>query len=206
MIEPSSPLLCAICRGGSSSARSSRSSRESARPRRRTRRDGWPWPPAAMRCRHQGRRSLRREEIADTFSRSPLARIYGEGGNLMNTEDLTEIERAGRRCGVCHSGRGWRRFEIIRAAEGEPVVLCGSCRVRFGDNPPVGSKPAAASDPAPAALSRSRRRTRARVSAGPSGLIASERRCARCLARSQQRWLPERQDSTTTRHSPDYRT
>ncbi len=99
-----------------------------------------------------GPRSLRREEIADTFSRLPLATIYGEGGNLMNAEDLTEIERAGRRCGVCHSGRGWRRFEIVRPAEGEPVVLCASCRVRFGDNPPVGSQPAAASDPAPAAL------------------------------------------------------
>jgi hypothetical protein len=99
-----------------------------------------------------GPRSLRREEIADTFSRLPLATIYGEGGNLMNAEDLTEIERAGRRCGVCHSGRGWRGFEIVRPAEGEPVVLCASCRVRFGDNPPVGSQPAAASDPAPAAL------------------------------------------------------
>jgi hypothetical protein len=44
----------------------------------------------------------------------------------MDTKDLTDIERAGRRCGVCHSGRGWRRFEIVRPAERDPVVLCGS--------------------------------------------------------------------------------
>jgi hypothetical protein len=58
----------------------------------------------------------------------------------MRTEDLIEIEDAGRRCGVCHSGRGWRRFEIVRPAEREPVVLCGGCRARFGDDPPVGRK------------------------------------------------------------------
>jgi hypothetical protein len=69
----------------------------------------------------------------------------------MNAEDLTEIERAGRRCGVCHSGRGWRRFEIVRPAGREPVVLCGSCRARFGDDPPVGRKPAPEPEPASAA-------------------------------------------------------
>ncbi len=55
----------------------------------------------------------------------------------MTTEDLIEIERAGRRCGVCHSGRGWRRFKVVRSAGREPVILCGSCRARFGDDPPV---------------------------------------------------------------------
>jgi hypothetical protein len=69
----------------------------------------------------------------------------------MDTEDLTEIDRAGRRCGVCHSGRGWRRFEFVRPAQREPVVLCGSCRARFGDDPPVGRKPAPASEPTRAA-------------------------------------------------------
>ena len=68
-----------------------------------------------------------------------------------DTEDLTEIERAGRRCGVCHSGRGWRRFEVVHPAEREPVALCGSCRARFGDDPPVGRKPAPASESARAA-------------------------------------------------------
>jgi len=68
-----------------------------------------------------------------------------------DTEDLTEIERAGRRCGVCHSGRGRRRFEVVHPAEREPVALCGSCRARFGDDPPVGRKPAPASESARAA-------------------------------------------------------
>src|ERR1700737_2395169 len=67
----------------------------------------------------------------------------------MHTEDLTEIEHAGRRCGVCHSGRGWRRFEIVRPAEREPVVLCGGCQARFGDDPPVGRKPTPPPDPPP---------------------------------------------------------
>ena len=66
-------------------------------------------------------------------------------------EDLSEIERAGRRCGVCRCGRGWRRFEIVRPAEREPVVLCGSCRARFGDDPPLARKPERELAPAPAA-------------------------------------------------------
>jgi hypothetical protein len=65
----------------------------------------------------------------------------------MNGEDLIEMERAGRRCGVCRSGRGWRRFEVVRPPGREPVVLCGSCRARFGDDPPIGRKPAP--EPAP---------------------------------------------------------
>jgi hypothetical protein len=69
----------------------------------------------------------------------------------MNSEDLTEIERAGRRCAVCHSGRGWRRFEVVRPEGREPVVLCGSCRARFGDDPPVGRLPEPAPEPSPAA-------------------------------------------------------
>jgi hypothetical protein len=67
----------------------------------------------------------------------------------MNAEDLSEIERAGHRCGVCRSGRGWRRFEIVRRAEREPVVLCGSCRARFGDDPPVARKPEPEPEPEP---------------------------------------------------------
>ena len=58
----------------------------------------------------------------------------------MSAEDLIEIEHAGRRCGVCRSGRGWRRFQIVRPAGRDPVVLCGSCRARFGDAPPNGRK------------------------------------------------------------------
>ena len=52
------------------------------------------------------------------------------------------MERAGRRCSVCRSGRGWRRFEVIRLPGREPVLLCGNCRTRFGDDPPIGRKPA----------------------------------------------------------------
>lgn len=72
----------------------------------------------------------------------------------MRSEDLIEIENAGRRCGVCRSGRGWRRFEVVRAAEREPVVLCGGCRARFGDDPPVGRKPARALEAVPATAER----------------------------------------------------
>jgi len=68
----------------------------------------------------------------------------------MNAEDLNEIERAGRRCAVCQSGRGWRRFEVLRQEGREPVVLCGSCRARFGDDPPVARGAAPPPPPAPA--------------------------------------------------------
>ena len=66
----------------------------------------------------------------------------------MRSEDLIELERAGRRCGVCRSGRGWRRFEIVRPVNREPVVLCGGCRARFGDDPPVGRQAAPAPESA----------------------------------------------------------
>jgi hypothetical protein len=80
----------------------------------------------------------------------------------VDNEDLNEIERAGRRCAVCHSGRGWRRFEVLRAADREPVVLCASCHARFGDEPPVERKtttaPAPESEPAQARERAPRRR------------------------------------------------
>jgi hypothetical protein len=66
----------------------------------------------------------------------------------MNAEDLIKVGRAGRRCGVCQSGRGWRRFELVRPARRELVVLCGSCRARFGDDPPIGRKPIRTEEPA----------------------------------------------------------
>jgi hypothetical protein len=67
--------------------------------------------------------------------------FYGEGRTPLRTEDLIEIEKAGRRCGVCRSGRGWRRFELVRSAGRESIVLCGGCRARFGNDPPVGRNP-----------------------------------------------------------------
>ena len=75
------------------------------------------------------------------------AASYDDGLEPMDDADLIEMERAGRRCGVCRSGRGWRRFEVVRPPGREPVILCGSCRARFGEDPPVGRKPAP--EPAP---------------------------------------------------------
>jgi hypothetical protein len=69
----------------------------------------------------------------------------------LRSEELIEMENAGRRCGVCGSGRGWRRFELVRRADREPIVLCGGCRARFGDGPPVGRNPAPPLEPVPAA-------------------------------------------------------
>jgi hypothetical protein len=59
--------------------------------------------------------------------------VYGEARPPLRTQDLIEIENAGRRC---RSGRGWRRSEVVRPAEREPIVFCGGCRARFGDDPP----------------------------------------------------------------------
>jgi hypothetical protein len=60
----------------------------------------------------------------------------------MSAEDLTEIERGGRRCAVCRSGRHWRRLEVVRREDAEPVVMCAACRARYGSAPPVRERPA----------------------------------------------------------------
>ena len=100
----------------------------------------------------RSRRSPRsRQTDHGHLPRRPLETFYREGREPMDAEDLTEIQLAGRRCGVCLSARGWRRFELIRPAGREPVLLCGSCRARFGDDPPVNRTAAPASQPAPAA-------------------------------------------------------
>lgn len=94
----------------------------------------------------------------------------------MNAEDLIETERAGRRCSVCHSGRGWRRFEVVRPAGSEPVVLCGSCRARFGDDPPIGRKPSATAEPAQPLGPRKPAGTQRRSQAHPDRLQAAVRK------------------------------
>lgn len=62
----------------------------------------------------------------------------------MNDEDLIEVERNGRRCGVCRSGRRWRDFEVLREEGREPVVMCPACRARYGQTPPARIEPAVA--------------------------------------------------------------
>jgi hypothetical protein len=73
----------------------------------------------------------------------------------VNAEDLVEIERAGRRCAVCRTGRHWRRFKVVRPSGGEPVVMCAACQARYGDAPPAPEIPKAAPAPAPEPAPRS---------------------------------------------------
>ena len=80
----------------------------------------------------------------------------------MTDEDLTIIENAGRRCAVCHTGRRWRDFEVVRPENGEPVVMCAACKARYGEKPPVAvaepaPEPAAAAAPEPAQKKPARR-------------------------------------------------
>jgi hypothetical protein len=55
----------------------------------------------------------------------------------LDAEDLAVIDRAGRRCAVCRTGRRWREFAVVRPDSAEPVVLCAACRARYGDAPPA---------------------------------------------------------------------
>ena len=55
----------------------------------------------------------------------------------LDAEDLAVIDRAGRRCAVCRTGRRWREFTVARPDGGEPVVLCAACRARYGEAPPA---------------------------------------------------------------------
>ena len=102
---------------------------------------------------HERRRGEPSQPDSDGASHLPTSTerarstFYGDGRAPLRTEDPIEIVNAGRRCGVCRSGRGWRRFELVRPAEREPVVLCGGCRARFGDDPPVGRGPAPPVEP-----------------------------------------------------------
>ena len=68
----------------------------------------------------------------------------------ISAEDLTEIERGGRRCAVCRSGRHWRRLEVVRPDGAEPVVMCAACRTRYGSAPPVRERPVPAFPAEPA--------------------------------------------------------
>jgi hypothetical protein len=64
----------------------------------------------------------------------------------MSPEDQTEIERAGRRCEICRSGRHWKQLSVVRAEGRDALVMCPACHARYGETPP-----ATAARPAPAA-------------------------------------------------------
>jgi hypothetical protein len=78
---------------------------------------------------------------------------------MQASEDQIEIERAGRRCAICHTGRRWRQFEVVRP-EGQPtVVMCPACHARYGATPPVPATeqpPAAPATPADASVPKQR--------------------------------------------------
>jgi hypothetical protein len=100
----------------------------------------------------------------------------------LSVEDVTEIERAGRRCEVCHTGRHWRSFEIVRPADRVAVVMCPSCHARFGDDPPVGRNSQAKAKTTPAAAKAARQPTRPKpepvkkaAEPGPDRLLAAIR-------------------------------
>lgn len=78
-----------------------------------------------------------------------------------DAQDLAAIDRAGRRCAVCRSGRRWREFTVIRPEGGEPVVMCAACRARYADAPltqptrePTDAPPASAAEPTPTTTPR----------------------------------------------------
>ncbi|HTU95620.1 MAG TPA: hypothetical protein VMF14_07235 [Solirubrobacteraceae bacterium] len=62
----------------------------------------------------------------------------------MTPEDQIELERAGRRCEVCQTGRRPRQFEVVRPEGRQPIVMCPACKARYGVEPPLraGEKPA----------------------------------------------------------------
>jgi hypothetical protein len=80
-------------------------------------------------------------------SRSCRSQTFYVESHMPTSEELIEIERAGRRCAICRSGRRWRQLEVVRVEGQEPVVLCAACRARYGTASPLpaAQKAAAAS-------------------------------------------------------------
>jgi hypothetical protein len=107
--------------------------------------------PFYRRAGLSGRRASEKRTPGPTVSEGGVS----SGGSMvssepMNEEDLIEVERAGRRCESCRTGRAWRQLRVVRPADREPVVLCSSCSARYGDDPPVGRRsPRPVSEPAP---------------------------------------------------------
>ncbi|HEY6523021.1 MAG TPA: hypothetical protein VIY10_04575 [Solirubrobacteraceae bacterium] len=76
----------------------------------------------------------------------------------MTAEDLLEIESAGRRCAMCHTGRRWRQFTVVRNEGQPPVVMCPACTARYGAAPPApAAEPAAPARAAQAAAAPAER-------------------------------------------------
>jgi hypothetical protein len=101
--------------------------------------------------------------------------VLSWGVMAMSVEDLAEIERGGRRCSVCRSGRHWRRLEVVRSGGAEPVVMCGACRARYGSAPPVRERsvPAVAAVPAAAAAVPASRVAVGVASPGAGGAVSA---------------------------------
>jgi hypothetical protein len=97
----------------------------------------------------------------------------------MTAEDLVEIDRAGRRCAMCHTGRRWRQFTVVRAEGQPPVVMCPACNARYGAAPPVPAAepaaPARAAQPAAAAAEPATAGRSERAAPGRSERPASPR-------------------------------
>jgi hypothetical protein len=100
------------------------------------------------------RGSFKSSDLKDEPNRSHLrltqrcgSRTFYVQWPMPTPEDLTEIERAGRRCAMCHSGRRWRQFEVARPEGQKPVVMCAACRVRYGAAPPLPATQKAAAAP-----------------------------------------------------------
>ncbi|MGH2886978.1 MAG: hypothetical protein ACRDPA_30525 [Solirubrobacteraceae bacterium] len=55
----------------------------------------------------------------------------------LDPEEVAAIDRAGRRCAVCRSGRHWREFTLLRPDGRDPLVMCSACRARYGNAPPA---------------------------------------------------------------------
>ncbi len=104
------------------------------------------------------------------LSRGAVARVLRKASivrwvTATRADDLTEIDRGGRRCAVCRSGRHWRKLEVVRPEGGQPVVMCAACRARYGDAPPVRETraPAPPAEPTPPVRERAPREREDRV-------------------------------------------
>ena len=67
-------------------------------------------------------------------ARAPRGASIVRGRDGHEHEDLREIDRSGRRCAVCRSGRNWRKLEVVRRDGAEPVGDVRGCRGRYGDH------------------------------------------------------------------------